>query len=73
MLERICPLRADTIDGDALFCISGCAWFISYGDGDAGRCAITWLPRLTNAIEAQTKLLKDVLAAGLPGFPPEGH
>ena len=72
MLEMFCPLRPPKEDGTAAMCRTDCAWLLYDGDGQPMKCAIIWLPRLTAAVEAQTELMKGLMA-GFPGFPGEGH
>ena len=72
MPDRICPLRSDS-KGVSLPCHPDCAWRIPDGDGKPMRCAVTWLPRLAEAVEGQTRLLQGVLAGGYPGFPEQAQ
>ena len=72
MLFNSCPLKHHEQD-EKTSCDANCAWLLPDVEGKPKHCAITWIPRLVVAIEAQTKLMKDLMAAGFPAFPPEGH
>ena len=67
MLGLNCPLKPTALLGKVT-CDENCAWLLPDGAGKPKRCVATWIPRLTEAMEAQTALVKGLIEAGLPAL-----